>query len=336
LKINIDLKREVEDMGMEIVELDHSLVHYASLLLASYRFEGGWNGQELEECTSSLLRLLEYNNAFCLLARQEDEYLGFVTFHWGFSTTKGLPILKIQDVFTLPKHRKKGVAQTLLKYTLELASKNGAHRLQLETDTDNVPARALYTKIGFEWISQKEVYMLPLNRWEKPTFGEQSGDLEYHRRKEIIKIMAVDLDKANIADLVIESLNEGHRHIQRLHEEYESGKNRFSGSGEALFAAFLNDRIIGICGLNKDPYLAETGMGRVRRLYVLNAYRRHGVGRKLVNAVIQEAKKYYTVIVLRTDNPVADKFYRSLGFSDQPKYAHSTHHLQLDAARDSC
>ncbi|MFF2017705.1 GNAT family N-acetyltransferase [Paenibacillus sp. NPDC058177] len=150
-------------MEIEVVELNDSLVDEASLLLAAYRLESGWDAQNQEECKAALLRLLEFNNAFCLLALHEDECLGFVTFHWGFSTTKGLPILKIQDVFTLPKYRKLGVAKTLLNLTIELASKSGAQRLQLETDTDNIPARTLYSNIGFEWISHKEIYMLPID-----------------------------------------------------------------------------------------------------------------------------------------------------------------------------
>lgn len=153
-------------MEIKVVELNNSLVHEASLLLAAYRFESGWDAQKQEECKAALLRLLEFNYSFCLLAQHEDECLGFVTFHWGFSTTKGLPILKIQDVFTLPKYRKLGVAKTLLSRTIQIAGKSGAHRLQLETDSDNIPARTLYSNIGFEWISHKEVYMLPLNQWK--------------------------------------------------------------------------------------------------------------------------------------------------------------------------
>jgi GNAT superfamily N-acetyltransferase len=142
-------------------------------------------------------------------------------------------------------------------------------------------------------------------------------------------ITEIDLNKTEIIDLVKESLTEGHRHISRLLEDYKSGRNRFSEDGEALFAAFLKDRIIGICGLNKDPILNDKSIGRVRRLYVLKEYRQHGVGRRLMDTVIQVAMRHYNVIVLNTDNPVADKFYRSLGFSDQLTYTNSTHHLTL-------
>ena len=41
-----------------------------------------------------------------------------------------------------------------------LGRKHGANRLQLETDTQNMPARALYSQHGFEWFPDKEIYML--------------------------------------------------------------------------------------------------------------------------------------------------------------------------------
>jgi GNAT superfamily N-acetyltransferase len=142
-------------------------------------------------------------------------------------------------------------------------------------------------------------------------------------------IKAIDLNNTEITDLVNESLAEGHRHISRLLEDYKNGSNMFSEEGEALFAASVKDRIVGICGLYKDPYIIDKNIGRVRRLYVFKEYRRNGVGRRLVDIVIQEARRHYTVIVLNSDSPAADKFYRSLGFSDQPTFSNTTHHLVL-------
>ncbi|MFD2115188.1 GNAT family N-acetyltransferase [Paenibacillus yanchengensis] len=153
-------------MEIKVIELSDSFIDEASLLLAAYRFESDWDNQKQEECKATLLCLLKLNQVFCLLAQHEGSCLGFLTFHWGFSMTKGLPILKIQDVFTLPSYRKLGIAKTLINHTIEIANNFGAHRLQLETDTDNIPARTLYSNIGFEWIAHKEVFMLPLKQWK--------------------------------------------------------------------------------------------------------------------------------------------------------------------------
>lgn len=83
-------------------------------------------------------------------------------------------------------------------------------------------------------------------------------------------------------DLLAESEEAGSRIVRRLIEEWASGVNRFDGPGEALLGASVGGRLVGVCGLNLDPYAVEAGVGRVRHLYVLSAFRRLGVGRHLV------------------------------------------------------
>jgi len=143
------------------------------------------------------------------------------------------------------------------------------------------------------------------------------------------------LDLNEIAHLAQESRDEGFRHITRLSEQYESGTNRFDQPGEALFAARDRERIIGICGLNQDPYSMTAGVGRVRRLYVSKLYRRHGVARWLMEQVIEEAKRHYSVLVLKTDHPIADRFYDSLGFISMGDNDNVSHMLRLDGRSGS-
>lgn len=126
-------------------------------------------------------------------------------------------------------------------------------------------------------------------------------------------IMDVNLNLYEITHLIEESLADGHRHIQRLAQEYKSGENMFSERGEALKAAVHGGKIVGICGLNRDPYSKDEDIGRVRRLYVLKGYRRHGVGKGLMETVVEEAGKHYKVILLFTDNPAANQFYKNWG-----------------------
>ena len=146
----------------DIVQLDDSLVAEASRLLAGYRYPEGWIDRQREQCEEALRRLLADGVMHFIMARRDEAFAGFVSYGWGFSTTKGLPVLRIQDVYTAPDHRRAGAAELLLRWFKAAARERGAHRMQLETDTDNVPARALYAKVGFEWIAHKEVYMCPL------------------------------------------------------------------------------------------------------------------------------------------------------------------------------
>jgi GNAT superfamily N-acetyltransferase len=132
----------------------------------------------------------------------------------------------------------------------------------------------------------------------------------------------------DIAELLEESIDEGFRHIERLMNEFESGLNRFDKPGETLYVAVLESRIVGVGGLNIDPYSNAT-VGRLRRLYVLKEYRGIGIGKKITETILGKAKNYYTTIVLKTDNPKASKFYIRLGFSKITDNDKVTHWIDL-------
>ena len=129
--------------------------------------------------------------------------------------------------------------------------------------------------------------------------------------------------------LLADSEREGSRFVRRLVDEWATGANRFDRPGEALFTARIGDRLVGICGLNVDPYAAAANVGRVRRLYVLSAYRRLGVGRQLVLAVLQAARGRFDVLRLRTTNPAAARLYESLGFTPSTAGDDCTHVIDL-------
>ncbi|ACT02678.1 GNAT family N-acetyltransferase [Paenibacillus sp. JDR-2] len=158
-------------MKLEVMPLDKSHIPEMKFLIAGY-LNSSSNGIEesesspelLEQCDQILNRLLSDNSAFCFVATQEYESLGFIVLSWSFSLSKGYPVLRIEALYSSPGHRKKGVGRKLLQHAIDLAYSKKAARLQLETDEDNVPARALYKKLGFTLIQGKDVYMsfLPL------------------------------------------------------------------------------------------------------------------------------------------------------------------------------
>jgi len=134
---------------------------------------------------------------------------------------------------------------------------------------------------------------------------------------------------SSLAALVSESEEEGLRFVRRLVDDWDAGTNRFDRPGEALFVARLDTRPVGVCGLNVDPYLAETGVGRVRHLYVLPARRRVGTGRQLLAAVLGAARPRFRLLRLRTSNPAAARLYESLGFRPVVGHHDCTHVLEL-------
>jgi ribosomal protein S18 acetylase RimI-like enzyme len=132
-----------------------------------------------------------------------------------------------------------------------------------------------------------------------------------------------------LAELVGESERQGWRFVRRLVEEWDVGVTRFDRPGEALFAARANGRVVGICGLSVDPYAGDPRVGRVRHLYVLTAWRRRGLARGLVEAVVAAAGGTFDRLRLRTANPAAARLYEALGFRPCAGVPDCTHALGL-------
>jgi GNAT superfamily N-acetyltransferase len=139
-----------------------------------------------------------------------------------------------------------------------------------------------------------------------------------------------DLPGGALDALIAESERAGLGFVRRLVEDWTAGRNRFDRPGEALFVARRDGRIVGVSGLNVDPFSAGDRVGRVRHLYVLVDCRRQGVGRRLVAEVIAAAREAFDVLRLRTGNPAAALFYEALGFRPaEAGMTDATHHLAL-------
>ena len=131
--------------------------------------------------------------------------------------------------------------------------------------------------------------------------------------------------------LVVRSLEEGFKFVQRLRDEYQSGVNRFDQPGEALLLARDAQTVIAVIGLNCDPQ-AQPGVMRVRRFYVLPEHRGHGLGQTMLLEVIQLARDAHAKsLELHTDNLQAARFYERNGFQplNSSHASHSSHRLEL-------
>jgi GNAT superfamily N-acetyltransferase len=109
------------------------------------------------------------------------------------------------------------------------------------------------------------------------------------------------------------SRKEGFRFVERLIAGFESGENQFGRPGEALFAVFDQDVCVGIGGINLAPS-GESGVGRVRRVYVVPNYRGRGVGRMLMEQIEAWSRGHFQALQLFTDTIEGSAFYESLGY----------------------
>jgi GNAT superfamily N-acetyltransferase len=111
-----------------------------------------------------------------------------------------------------------------------------------------------------------------------------------------------------------EALAEGFRQVERLAAEWEAGTTRFDRDGEALLGARLTGVLAGVGGLTTDPVVP--GALRMRRFYVRPAFRRIGVGRRLVTALLAGVAGDRSITVNAA--PASIAFWERLAFDPDP------------------
>jgi GNAT superfamily N-acetyltransferase len=117
---------------------------------------------------------------------------------------------------------------------------------------------------------------------------------------------------AGIAMLRADAVDDGHRAMSRLVEEWADGSNRFDRPGECLFAVCSDRMLAGIGGLTIEPTGAS--MFRMRRLYVHTTMRRHGVGRLIVETLLDHVQPAAAVVTVNAGTPDASAFWLRMGF----------------------
>jgi GNAT superfamily N-acetyltransferase len=133
----------------------------------------------------------------------------------------------------------------------------------------------------------------------------------------------------DISALLEASLADGHNLVKRLVDDWNDGSNRFDRPGEIALQARLSSTLVGVGGLNRDPYIDDPATGRIRHLYVAREARGQGVGRALVAALLTEARVTFRRVRLRTSQPDASALYESLGFVQVSNEPNASHVLRL-------
>ena len=99
------------------------------------------------EYDTAFRRLVAHDDVHGLAAFLDDQLVGIA--HYLFHTsTWAASVCYLQDLFTAPAARGKGVARTLIEAVAEEARRNGAARYYWLTQEDNSVARLLYDKVA--------------------------------------------------------------------------------------------------------------------------------------------------------------------------------------------
>lgn len=79
---------------------------------------------------------------FCF--RDNGKIIAFATVYFSFTSTIASKVAVLNDLYTLPDYRNKGIARQLIEYCKSYAANNNAVRLQWVTAQDNEEAQKLY------------------------------------------------------------------------------------------------------------------------------------------------------------------------------------------------
>jgi GNAT superfamily N-acetyltransferase len=131
----------------------------------------------------------------------------------------------------------------------------------------------------------------------------------------MIAIQKIELPIPGMESLQSEALSEGYGFIQTLVEQWASGENRFDAPGEILCGHLDQGLLVAVGALNIDPFAGSTEIGRIRKIYVRQAWRNKGVGRALVTTLVEQARIHFRCVRLRADNTHAARLYEKIGFA---------------------
>jgi len=108
-----------------------------------YQRESQWNEQQWRR---------RFDAAHWIVAVEGGEVIGLA------SLMKCHPegLHHIESIWVAPTHRKRGVFRSLLDGLIEIARRAGLADLWLWVLEDNVDARSVYERLGFEWTGERQ------------------------------------------------------------------------------------------------------------------------------------------------------------------------------------
>jgi ribosomal-protein-alanine N-acetyltransferase len=108
-------------------------------------FHRGWSESEIES-------LLVDRSVIAHRAMAGSSLVGFIL------SRTAADEAEILSVAVAPARRGKGLSRRLLDLHLRLLAGIGVRKVFLEVDEDNVPARRLYARAGFDEVGRREAY----------------------------------------------------------------------------------------------------------------------------------------------------------------------------------
>jgi len=78
----------------------------------------------------------------------------------------------------------------------------------------------------------------------------------------IVNIFHTDTLPSDLYGLMAAAAREDFKPMQGLRDDWETGANRFSKPGEAFYMARIEGRLMGVRGVNQDPFVDDASSGK--------------------------------------------------------------------------
>lgn len=86
--------------------------------------------------------------AFVLLAKIDEDPIGFATYHRIYSTFLAQPGIWLDDLYVKAEHRSNGVGEALIRRLCQIAQEMGCGRIDWTVATTNARAIKFYERMG--------------------------------------------------------------------------------------------------------------------------------------------------------------------------------------------
>ena len=215
----------------------------------------------------------------------------------------------ILDCWVHPEHRRKGLATKLFSYATHRAKELGAKVAHINITEDNVTAKSVLSKLGFEYIRRFLELRLDMAKIHWQDIDQAALECRYLQRGEEDKL--TQIQNRSFAGTWGYNPSTVETITYRI--------NQSNCSPEDVVLTCDGDKVIGYCWtevIYEGEAISES-RGRIFMLGVDPDYRGKGVGRTVLLAGLAHLKsKGLRVAELTVDseNKTACALYRSLGF----------------------
>ncbi|MED0681462.1 GNAT family N-acetyltransferase [Bacillus altitudinis] len=143
---------------MDIVRANENDLKQVSVLFDQYR-QFYKQISNVEAAYHFLVERYRKQESILLVAKQGEQYVGFVQLYPTFSSVAMKDAFSLNDLFVINDFRQKGVGKELMKKAFSFANDKGARFICLETATSNIKAQQLYEKMGMTSDSSTQHYI---------------------------------------------------------------------------------------------------------------------------------------------------------------------------------